>query len=85
VQVCPSLSFEVASTDLEAFDSNNRQTGHDSDYDDDDSDDEKVGEDDSDKVRSVWQQSNAMSQSEYTHKNTQDKLDPHSQDVAVAT
>jgi len=60
---------------------NHGQTGHDSDYDDDDSDDE-LGEEATDKVHSVWQRSGAlMSQNEYTHKNTQDDADPHSQDV----
>jgi DNA replication licensing factor MCM3 len=81
-QLDPDTDRKIASHVIRGhrYRPNHGQTGHDSDYDDDDSDDE-LGDDDSDKVHSVWQRSSAMSQSEYTHKNTQDDPDPHSQDV----
>jgi DNA replication licensing factor MCM3 len=59
------------------------QTGHDSDYDDEDSDEEMDdGDGGPEKVHSVWQRSrHNNAQSSYTHLNTKEDPDPHSNDV----
>lgn len=51
------------------------ETGHDSDYDSDEEDDQGQ------KVHSVWQKSHHTSKSEYTLTQAQDDADPHSNDI----
>ena len=81
-QLDPDTDRKIASHVIRGhrYRPNHGQPGHDSDYDDDASDDE-LGEEATDKVHAVWQRAGAMSQTEYTHKNTQDDADPHSHDV----